>query len=162
MGWIALWQSSLENAMKLKPSIGALLLVLAIGFVSAGCGGGGGNSQDALFQPQVVSTYPTNGATSVPTNFATPGTSVITATFNKPMNPASINARTFYAISSAGELAGVVTYSNQVATLTLNAAMPQNTVITATITVDSAQAGQGHPTVGQTYVWSFTSGANNS
>lgn len=149
--------------MKLQHLFWAFTIVLATALVSAGCGGSGTNA-DTPVQPTVTSTFPASGATSVPTNFANPGTSVITASFSQPMVPATINTRTFYAIAnnSGGQLPGVVTYANQTATLTLDSALPPNTQITASITVDSANSARGHAAVGQPYVWSFTSASNNS
>jgi hypothetical protein len=150
-----------RKTMNTKSTIGALLVMLATTLVSTGCGGGGnGKAEDALFQPAVTLTSPSSGALAVPTNYQSPGTSVITATFNKPMEPSSITAQTFFAISNSGELPGVVTYSNQVATLTLTSALPPNSPITVKLSGFSAQAGQGHPTLGLSYSWSFQTAGN--
>jgi len=144
--------------MKIQPTIWGLLLVLATGFASTGCGGSGSSP----VQPTITSTSPSSGATAVATTSGNPGTSVITATFSQPIDPTLINSQTFTAVANSGQLAGVVTYSNQVATLTLDSAMPPNNVITVTISGFTSNTARGHASVGLNYKWSFTSGANTS
>ena len=139
-----------------------LATVLATAWVCIGCGGGGGNGSE--FQTfHITSTVPANGAINVSTSSQQPGTSVVTATFSTAIDPSSINSDSFYASSAAGRLAEVVSYSNNVATVTFTSPLPQNTKITATVTtaVMNEPIAHGVPThLGQNYVWTFTTGAN--
>jgi hypothetical protein len=144
--------------MKNLPTNWGVLLIFATGIVAAGCGGGGQN-QNSVQQPTITSTYPTGGATSVPINFANPGANVITANFSEAMQPASFTTQTFFADSNNGQLTGVVTYSNQMATLTLNNPLPPNSNVTVKISGFSADSGFAHPSLGLTYVWSFKTGS---
>jgi len=152
--------ASLENKLKLQPTIWGLLLVLGTGFATSGCGGSG--SGNTPVQPTITATTPASGATFVSTNSGNPGTSVITATFSQPMNPDSFTSQTFTAdaTSPTGQLAGVVTYSNQTATLTLNSALPPNTVVNVKISGFTANSARGNASVGLAYKWSFTTAAN--
>jgi hypothetical protein len=60
----------------------------------------------------VISTDPINGAVSVPLN------KVITATFNMPMDPLTINFTTFKLSRGTTPVAGNVTYSGSTASFT--------------------------------------------
>jgi hypothetical protein len=104
--------------------------------------------------PAVISTVPTNGATSVPTNQA------LTATFSEAMNPATINSATFLLTATGGaSVTGVVTYvaAGSVATFTPSTNLAPSTEYTGTITTGSEDlAGAG---LAQNYVWTFTTAA---
>ena len=82
-------------------------------------------------KPTIIFTIPANGAKAVPINQA------VTATFSKPMNPATINSTTF-TLSGPGTTAvpGLVTYASiaDTATFTPLANLLPNTVYTATVT----------------------------
>ena len=101
--------------------------------------------------PTVISVTPPNGATSV-----CPST-VVTATFSQPMNPATINTTTF-TLTGPGTtpVAGTVTYvvSSYVATFTPTNPLALDTLYTATITT-GAQDLAGDP-LANDYVWTFT------
>ena len=101
-------------------------------------------------QPTVIATVPVNGATGVPAN------QILTATFSKAMNPATINATTFLLKAGATAVAGTVTYNatGSVASFTPTVALTYNTVYTATIT-NGATDSTGDP-LAANYVWSFT------
>ena len=101
-------------------------------------------------QPTVIATVPANGATGVPAN------QVLTATFSKAMNPATITGTTFLLKAGATAVAGTVTYNatGSVASFTPTVPLTYNTVYTATITTGATDA-TGDP-LAANYVWSFT------
>lgn len=100
--------------------------------------------------PVVISTDPVSNETGVPLN------KTVTATFNMPMNPLTINTTTFKLMQGATAVAGIVTYSGNTASFTPTAPLTLNTLYTATITTGAKN------TVGTSlaanYVWSFTTG----
>ncbi len=107
-------------------------------------------STGTTLSPVVISTDPANNATGVPLNKR------VTATFNMPMNPLTINATTFTLRQGATVVAGVVTYSGTTASFTPAAPLTLNTVYTATITTGARNtAGTA---LASNYVWSFTTG----
>ncbi|MEO6253190.1 MAG: Ig-like domain-containing protein, partial [Ferruginibacter sp.] len=105
-------------------------------------------STGSTLSPVVISTDPANNATGVPLN------KTVTATFNMPMNPLTINTTTFKLMQGATAVAGIVTYSGNTASFTPTAPLTLNTLYTATITTGAKN------TVGTSlaanYVWSFT------
>jgi len=106
--------------------------------------------------PRVQGVYPMDGSTDVPLN------ATVQATFNKSMDPTSINASTF-TLSAAGPLAspsikaveGTVTYvaATRTAVLTPAADLGQYTFYTATVSGD-VQDTSGN-TMGDDYTWQF-------
>ena len=124
-------------------SILAFLLILLM----AGCG----REEAPASLPLVVTVTPANGATAVPV------ASVLTATFNKAMNPTSINTSTFTATGPAGvTLTGTVTYSGTTATFTPTTLLAASSMYTATITTGAKDAiGTA---LASNFVWSFTTG----
>jgi len=128
----------------------AAILLLVV----AGCGDPDkSGTNPGLTTPTVISVAPPNGAAG-----ACPNT-IVTATFSKAMNPASINATTF-TLTGPGTtpVAGQVTYatSNNTATFTPSSTLALNTVYTATITT-GAKDLYGNP-LASNFVWSFTTG----
>jgi hypothetical protein len=101
-------------------------------------------------QPTVIATIPANGTTGVPTN------QVLTATFSKTLNAATINATTFLLKGPGAAVPGVVTYNatGSVASFTPSVALTYNTVYTATITTGVTDS-TGDP-LAANYTWSFT------
>lgn len=101
--------------------------------------------------PLVVSVTPANSATAVPVATS------ITATFNKAMNPTSINASSFTVIGPAGApVTGTVIYSGTTATFTPITALAASSIYTATITTGATDAlGTA---LAANFVWSFTTG----
>ncbi len=102
-------------------------------------------------QPTVIATLPANGATLVPTN------QVLTATFSKMLNPATVNATTFLLKGPGGTaVTGTVTYNptGSVASFTPSVALTYNTAYTATITIGVTDS-TGDPLTAN-YSWSFT------
>ncbi|MES2390343.1 MAG: Ig-like domain-containing protein [Acidobacteriota bacterium] len=104
-------------------------------------------------KPVVVSTIPANLATNVPLN------QVVSATFSKAMNAATINGATF-TLTGPGTtaVAGQVVYSTigNTATFTPAANLAASTLYTATITT-GAQDLSGNA-LAVNYVWTFTTG----
>jgi Ice-binding-like/Bacterial Ig-like domain len=121
----------------------AFLLILVI----SGCG----REQAPASLPAVVSVTPANGATAVPV------ASLITATFNKAMNPTSINTSSFAVIGPAGaSVTGTVTYSGTTATFTPATPLAPSSMYTATISTGATDAiGTA---LANNFVWSFTTG----
>jgi hypothetical protein len=102
-------------------------------------------------QPTVIATTPANGATFVPTS------QILSATFSKALNPATVNATTFLLKGQGGTtVTGSVTYNatGSVASFAPSVALSYNTTYTATITTGVTDS-TGDPLAGN-YTWSFT------
>ncbi len=136
------------------PLRSALTLSLALSAIAfAGCGGssgtatcGGGNCPTAV--PAVTSNSPAAGATGVAL------TTAVTATFDMPMNSATLTTTTFTLAGSAGAVAGTVSYSAQTATFTPSSSLAYNTQYTATVTTGAESAAGGF--LSANYIWTFT------
>ena len=100
--------------------------------------------------PIVVSTIPANGATGVSLN------SLVTATFNKAIDPATINSSTFTLKRGATPIAGLVTYSGLTAVFSPAVNFLPNTTYTGTITTGVRDSA--HNALQVNYIWSFTTG----
>jgi hypothetical protein len=104
--------------------------------------------------PTVISTIPAAGAMSVPTN------QIVSATFSKPMDSATITATGTFTLAVAGvggaAVNGTVGYAGTTATFTPSSALTPSTQYTATITT-AAQDLAGNA-LAANYVWSFTTG----
>jgi len=136
--------------------IPAFLLALAM----AGCSdpdknAGTGNPGDPLTLPTVTVVTPPDGSTLV-----CPNNAVITATFSKDMNPATINspATTFTLTGPSGPVAGTVNYvvATRVATFMPSTLPlgPPNASFTATVST-GAQDSFGNA-LAANKVWTFT------
>jgi hypothetical protein len=107
------------------------------------------------FVPVVTSTIPASAAGNVPLN------QKITATFNQPMNPATITAAGTFTVAVTGggaAVPGTVTYvaGANTAIFTPTANLAPTTIYTATITT-AAQSVGGIP-LAANYSWAFTTG----
>src|SRR5207253_2597147 len=105
--------------------------------------------------PTVTAQAPPNGATDVPL------TTIVTATFSKPMNAATITTATF-TLRAAGAAANVpatvaLNAAGTIATLTPTSPLTAGTVYTATVAATVADT-IGTP-LGTASVWSFTTSA---
>src|SRR5450759_2183126 len=137
-----------------KTAIAALFLAALIG----GC------KKDDFVEingvcPVVISTDPENEATGVPLD------KIITATFNEPMNPATITPESFTlqgGASSAADLSGTLTYDGTNATMSFQPTtrLTVNTTYTATVKA-SVKDFMGTPLQAD-YVWTFSTGATLS
>jgi hypothetical protein len=108
-------------------------------------------STGATLRPLVLTTSPTPNETRVVLN------KVVNATFNMPMDPSTINTNTFTLKQGATSIAGVVTYSNNMAYFTPNTNLTAGTIYTATITTGALNMA-GVP-LASNFVWNFTTGA---
>jgi len=136
-----------------KISLVAFILVALV----AGCGdldknANAGNPSDPLTPPRVTSVTPPNGFTLASS------TTVITATFSKAMNPATINTSTFILTSGGASVFGQVTYAaaTNIATFTSSASLGPST-FSATIT-SGAKDTFGNA-LAANFVWSFRTAA---
>jgi hypothetical protein len=144
--------------LKLKVSkiwIPAFLLAV----VMAGCSDPdkravAGTPGDPLTPPTVTAVTPPNSTTPI-----CPNSPIITATFSKSMNPATLNTTTFTLAQGGASVAGAVTYvaSTNVATLTPSGSLAPSTTYTATITTGAKD--QFGNALAANYVWSFTTSA---
>lgn len=101
--------------------------------------------------PAVTSTSPVNGALAVAINTA------ITATFSKPIDPATITSATFTLMNGSIPVTGTVTASGMTATFTLSASLDFSTTYTASIT-NGIKDLLGNA-MASTYTWTFTTSA---
>jgi hypothetical protein len=129
-----------------------LLLSFAIG-----CGDPDKNgiASSPTTPPTVILVTPANGNVGV-----CPNTAIISATFSKAMNPATIKASTFTLTGPGGaSVAGAVTYvaATNIATFTPSSSLALNTVYTATITTGTADTFGNQ--LAANFVWSFTTPA---
>jgi hypothetical protein len=145
----------MRKFMVSKIWISAFLLAAFV----AGCGDpdkNPGSAGSPLTPPTVTSVTPPNGSTLVCPNVA-----VITATFSKAMNPATINTSTFTLADPTGaNVPGTVSYdpTTSIATLTPPAAsLTASTKFTATITTGAADTFGNH--LAANFTWSFTTSA---
>jgi hypothetical protein len=113
--------------------------------------GNAGNPGNPLTPPTITSVTPPDGSTLV-----CPNTAVITATFSKPMNPATITVSTFTVTNAGASVAGQVTYvsATNVATFTPSATLPASTTLTVTITT-GVKDTFGNP-LAAAKIWTFT------
>jgi Domain of unknown function (DUF4082)/Bacterial Ig-like domain/Bacterial Ig domain len=106
--------------------------------------------------PTVTARSPAIGATSVPTSTS------VTATFSEPISPSTVSASTFELRDASNNLiASSVSYnaSTLTATLTPTAALPANTILTATLrggTTDPRIKDVAQIALAANVSWSFT------
>jgi hypothetical protein len=101
-------------------------------------------------QPTIISTDPISNETGVALN------KIITATFNMPMDVATINASTFTLKQGLVPLSGAVTLTGDTASFTPDVALVSNTIYTALITTGAKNlAGVS---IAANYEWNFTTG----
>jgi N,N-dimethylformamidase beta subunit-like, C-terminal/Domain of unknown function (DUF4082)/Bacterial Ig-like domain len=104
---------------------------------------------DKLGPPVVSSTSPASGTT-------VPGAAGITATFDRALDPSTVNAQTFSMTGPNGAVAATVTYDSgsMTATLTPSGFLDPGDTFTATLST-GINAIDGSP-LAATYTWSFT------
>jgi hypothetical protein len=136
-----------ENFMSKQTHRTFWILALFATGVIAGCSG----QTPVPPNPTVVSTAPARGATNVPL------AQVVSVTFDKAMNHATITAATF-TLTAPGAIAvpGTVASAGTTSTFTPTLPLALGTVYTATITT-GVQDTLGNALLAN-YVWSFTSG----
>jgi len=128
-----------------------LLAVLVAGCSDSDKNPGAGNPGAPLTPPTVTFVTPPDGSTGV-----CPNNGLITATFSKPMNPATITATTFTLTLNGASVPGTVTYvvATQIATFTPSATLAASTKFNATITTGVADTFGN--TLAANFLWSFT------
>lgn len=107
--------------------------------------------------PMIVSTIPVNLATNVPLN------QLVSATFNQPMDPATINSTNFTLQAAGGAaVTGIVAYAAVGNTLTFTPAanLTASTQYTATIT--TGVKNLSGVALASSYIWTFTTGTANN
>lgn len=108
-------------------------------------------STGAIIRPMVATTDPYDTETGVFLN------KIVSATFNMPMDQATINGATFTIKQGTTAVAGTVSYSGTTAYFTPTNVLAANTLYTATITTGAENlAGTS---IAANYVWTFTTGA---
>lgn len=136
---------------------GVMALLLSV--IAAGCNDGGQDpilgGADVTFTPTVTSAMPFPNAVNVATN-----TKTITATFTKPMDPATLTPANF-TLTCPGGLPGAgvtgVSYpASNMATLAIPDGLPSNVTCTATVTT-AAKDSTGVP-LDSNFVWTFATG----
>jgi hypothetical protein len=137
----------------MKNFIKACFITALLAGLVVGCASPSGD----LTAPTVSSVTPLDAATGAPLN------GFITATFNKEMTTATINATTFTVKGPAATaIAGTVTLNDlgSTATFSPTGTFASNTVYTATITT-GAQDMLANPLAAD-YTWSFTTGVTSA
>jgi len=107
-------------------------------------------STGGTIAPIVISTNPANLDTGVALN------KIITATFNMPMNPSTLNASTFTLYQGTTQIVGAVNFSGTTAFFDPTVDLKPNTQYVATIST-----GAKNPQnvgIGSNYVWTFKTG----
>ncbi|MDR7209487.1 ice-binding family protein [Flavobacterium piscis] len=102
--------------------------------------------------PIVQSTDPDNNQTGVPLN------KIITATFNMPMNPLTLNETTFTIKLGADTILGEILYTGSTVSFRPYAQLESNRTYTGTITTGARNLA-GTP-LAANYVWNFTTVAS--
>lgn len=102
---------------------------------------------DQTGPPVVTNTTPASGAVDVPID------ATISATFNKPMDPASITSANFRVTAGADEVAGVLEYSGFTATFTPAAPLLYETAYDVNLSTGIMDL-EGNP-LDESVVWSF-------
>lgn len=144
-----------------------LLLSLAIGSVVlfAGCKNDDYVAINAGPCPVVQSVTPINGATLVGRSLSNSTiasnqaarTTLVTATFNKKMDPKTINESSFTVkVTGGSPIVGTVTYTDSTATFTAPSKFADNTTFEARVTTD-AKDKMGNALQAD-YVWAFSTG----
>ena len=138
-------QSSLTNSI-FKISLAFILPLLFI----TGCKKVLEEPGTTALCPIVVSTVPANGATAVALN------TLVSATFNVPIDSTTLNSRTFFVKQGNTNVAGSISYMGMTAIFTPAATLLPNTVYTGTVTTGIRDKARNAPK--ENYVWSFTTG----
>ena len=101
--------------------------------------------------PAVISTSPASATTGVPAS------ATVSASFNQPMNPASINASSALLFdSSNNQIAGTVSYDSASAVATITPNAPLLPLTTYTATIRGVVTNVFGTAMGADFSWSFT------
>lgn len=140
--------------LKVNRILMTALMLAVILTVGCGCPPDAITAGSPITPPTVTAVTPLSGALLV-----CPNTAIITATFSKAMNPATINTTTFTVTVNGTNVPGSVSYvaATNVATFTPTAALAATTPFTATITTGAADTSGN--TLAANFVWTFTTSA---
>lgn len=127
------------------------LMLLLLVIVAAGCKKITEETGLTSVCPTVLSTLPANNDTAVSLN------ATVNATFNKPMDPSSINTLTFTLANGTIPIAGIITYAGSTATFSPTKSLSPSTTYTGTITTGAKDPA--HNAMVSNYVWTFKTGA---
>ena len=138
-------------------------LALTFSLLMTACGG----SKDPILGLSPITSQPPSVSATAPlaSNPAVTGVATntrVTVTFNKPMNPGSLNTDTFTLQCPAGTAtSGSVGYdtASRVATLTPSTNLPTGTRCTATVTTGAQDTNGG--ALPANFTWIFDTGANS-
>jgi hypothetical protein len=108
-------------------------------------------STGTQLQPTIVSTDPISDETGVVLN------KIITATFNMPMDGATINSSSFILQQGNVPVSGTVTYAGTTASFTPDVALLSGTIYTAKIT--TTVLNTAGDSIASNYIWNFTTGS---
>jgi hypothetical protein len=108
-------------------------------------------STGTQLQPTIISTDPISDETGVVLN------KIITATFNMPMDGATINSSSFILQQGNVPISGTVTYAATTASFTPDVALLSGTIYTATIT--TTVLNTAGDSIASNYIWNFTTGS---
>ena len=143
--------------MRMMRFLMVFAMVMPLLLALAGCGGGGGGGNDGGggvvgTAPQVLATNPALGSTGVETNRS------ITATFDKDMDAATINANTFLVRNNSNNLAvtGFIDYDVDSRTAIFDGGLSSGTSYTVTLTNAITDAADNR--LAANYVWTFSTG----
>lgn len=158
-------ENEFTNKFKYMKKIKLLstLAILAV-VLFAGCKNDDYVAIDGGPCPVVVSVTPVSGATLVGRKAVSASelairTTIVTAKFNKKINPKTINETSFTVTGTSSVVAGTVTYSDadSTATFTASSKFADNTTFTARITTNVKDL-MGNALQAD-YVWVFSTGA---
>jgi hypothetical protein len=105
-------------------------------------------STGTLLRPVVITADPINNATAVPLN------KIISATFNMPMNPATLNSSTFKVTQGVTAVAGTISYTGSTVSF-----VPANPLLTNkiyTVTISTGAKNSLDTPMTADYTWNFT------
>ena len=109
-------------------------------------------STGSTIRPMVAVTSPTTNETNVALN------KIVEATFNMPMNSATITTSSFTLKQGTSVIPGTVTYNANTAFFKPTSSLTSNTIYTATIT--TAVQNLAGVSIATDYIWNFTTGTN--
>jgi hypothetical protein len=147
-----------EKFMRIVEISKIVVLAFLLAVAMTGCGdernAGAGNPTDPLTPPTVTSSTPLDAAPSVCST-----TAIVSATFSKPMNPATLVSTFTLTVTNGAGVAGQVSYNStsNVATFTPSAPLAPSTNFTATVTT-GAKDTFGN-SLAANKVWTFTTSA---
>ena len=137
------------------------ILAFLLAVLAAGCNDGDKSTGGAT-SPLTLPTVPPGSVTPpVGSTVVCPNTPVVTATFSKAMNPATITTATFTLTAPSGSVAGTVSLNSPglIATFTPMSSLAVKTTFTATITTSAADTFGNH--LATNFTWTFTTSPFN-